>query len=41
MTRVNLEGAKYTLAVPKYAAEAGLKTFADIAKFKDKQGGKI
>jgi len=41
VTRVNLEGAKYTLAVPKYAAEAGLKTFADIAKFKDKLGGKI
>nr|WP_295826686.1 choline ABC transporter substrate-binding protein [uncultured Azospirillum sp.] len=41
VTRVNLEGAKYTLAVPKYAAEAGLKSFADIAKFKDKLGGKI
>ena len=31
----NLEGAKYTLAVPTYTFEAGLKTFADIAKFKD------
>ena len=38
---VNLEGAKYTLAVPKYTFEAGLKTFADIAKFKDTLGGKI
>lgn len=41
VARVNLEGAKYTLAVPKYAADAGLKTFADIVKFKDKLGGKI
>src|SRR5918997_3319982 len=32
----NLEGAKYTLAVPKYLADQGLKTFADIAKFQDK-----
>ncbi|MDI6027206.1 choline ABC transporter substrate-binding protein [Corticibacterium sp. UT-5YL-CI-8] len=39
--RVNLEGAKYTLAVPKYTFDAGLKTFADIAKFKDKLDGKI
>lgn len=38
---VNLEGAKYTLAVPKYTYEAGLKDFADIAKFKDKLGNKI
>ncbi len=38
---VNLEGAKYTLAVPKYTFDAGLKSFADIAKFKDKLGGKI
>ena len=30
----NLEGAKYTLAVPKYTYEAGLKSFADIAKFR-------
>lgn len=39
--RVNLEGAKYTLAVPKYTFDEGLKTFADIAKFKDKLGNKI
>ncbi len=37
----NLEGAKYTLAVPTYAFDAGLKSFADIAKFKDKLEGKI
>ena len=37
----NLEGAKYTLAVPKYTFDAGLKDFADIAKFKDKLDGKI
>jgi glycine betaine/proline transport system substrate-binding protein len=39
--RVNLEGAKYTLAVPQYVADEGLKDFADIAKFKDKLDGKI
>jgi len=32
----NLEGAKYTLAVPDYVAEAGVKSFADIAKNADK-----
>lgn len=32
----NLEGAKYTLAVPKYVYDAGVKTFADIAKHADK-----
>ncbi len=37
----NLKGAKYTLAVPKYTYDAGLKTFADIAKFKDSLKGKI
>ncbi len=37
----NLEGAKYTLAVPKYTHEAGVKDFADIAKFRDQLGGKI
>jgi len=39
--RANLEGAKYTLAVPEYAYDAGLKTFADIAKFKKELNGKI
>ena len=41
LERPNLVGAKYTLAVPTYAYDAGLKTFADIAKFKDKLDGKI
>ncbi|WP_299199969.1 choline ABC transporter substrate-binding protein [uncultured Amphritea sp.] len=39
--RANLEGAKYTLAVPKYAYDAGLKSFADIAKFKDQLKDRI
>jgi glycine betaine/proline transport system substrate-binding protein len=39
--RANLEGAKYTLAVPTYLAEQGLKDFADIAKFKDQLEGEI
>ena len=37
----NLEGAKYTLAVPAYTYDAGLKTFADIAKFQKQLDGKI
>ena len=37
----NLVGAKYTLAVPKYAFDAGLKTFADIGKFSKELDGKI
>jgi glycine betaine/proline transport system substrate-binding protein len=37
----NLEGAKYTLAVPSYTFDAGLKSFADIVKFKDQLDGKI
>ena len=37
----NLTGAKYTLAVPDYAYQAGIKSFADIAKNYDKLGGKI
>ena len=41
VVRPNLEGAKYTLAVPKYLADKGLKDFADIAKFKDKLSGKL
>jgi glycine betaine/proline transport system substrate-binding protein len=41
VVRPNLEGAKYTLAVPKYLADKGLKDFADIAKFKDELDGQI
>jgi glycine betaine/proline transport system substrate-binding protein len=37
----NLVGAKYTMAVPTYLYEAGLQSFTDIAKFKDKLGGKL
>jgi len=37
----NLTGAKYTLAVNKMAADAGVKDFADIAKFKDELDGEI
>jgi glycine betaine/proline transport system substrate-binding protein len=37
----NLSGAKTTLAVPSYEYEAGLKTFADIAKHREELGGKI
>jgi glycine betaine/proline transport system substrate-binding protein len=33
VVRPNLLGAKYTLAVPTYTYEAGLKDFADIRKF--------
>jgi glycine betaine/proline transport system substrate-binding protein len=38
---VNLEGTKYTLAVPAYTYDAGLKSFADIPKFADKLEKKI
>jgi glycine betaine/proline transport system substrate-binding protein len=38
---VNLEGAKYTLAVPSYVAEGGLTDFADIANFREQLDGKI
>ena len=38
---VNLEGAKYTLAVLETTWNAGLKDFKDIPKFKDKLAGKI
>ena len=41
LDKPNLVGAKYTLAVPTYAYDAGLKSFADIAKFKDKLDGKL
>jgi glycine betaine/proline transport system substrate-binding protein len=37
----NLTGAKYTLAVPDYVYNAGLKSFSDIAKNYDKLDGKI
>jgi glycine betaine/proline transport system substrate-binding protein len=37
----NLSGAKYTLAVPSFVADAGLKDFADIARFSKELDGKI
>ncbi|ROL89495.1 choline ABC transporter substrate-binding protein [Pseudomonas chlororaphis] len=37
----SLADAQATLAVPDYVAAAGLKTFADIARFKEQLGGKI
>ena len=42
VTGANLpEGAKYTLAVPQYTWDKGLKDFKDIAKFKDSLKGKL
>ena len=37
----NLKGTAYTLAVPQYLWDKGLKTFADVAKFKDELDNKI
>lgn len=37
----NLEGAKYTLAVPRYVFDAGVKTFDDLAAHADEFGSKI
>jgi glycine betaine/proline transport system substrate-binding protein len=39
--KTTLTDAKYTLAVPAYAYDAGLKSFADIHKFKDQLDGKL
>jgi glycine betaine/proline transport system substrate-binding protein len=39
--RANLEGAKYTLAVPAYAYDAGLKDFSDIRRFGPDLGNSI
>ncbi len=39
--QANLSGAKYTLAVPQFVADAGLKDFTDIAKFHAKLEHKI
>ena len=38
---VNLEGTKYTLAVPAYTYEKGLQSYGDIAKFAEELEGKI
>ena len=37
----NLEGAKYTLAVPQYVYDAGVKSFGDIAQHADEFGERI
>lgn len=37
----NMPGAKYTLAAPSYAVDAGLKDFSDLAKYADKLEHKI
>lgn len=37
----NLEGAKYTLAVPAYVYEAGVKNFSDLDGYRDRFGGRI
>jgi glycine betaine/proline transport system substrate-binding protein len=37
----NLKGAKYTLAVPTYVWEAGVKDFSDLNKYRDRFGGRI
>jgi len=41
LLRANLVGAKYTLAVPDYLYEAGLKDFADIHRFRKELGSSI
>ena len=41
LDRPNLENARYTLAVPAYLYEQGLKSFADIAKFKGELSSQI
>jgi glycine betaine/proline transport system substrate-binding protein len=41
VVRANLPNAKFTLAVPGYVADAGVKTFADLTKFADKFDRKI
>ncbi len=41
VVRANLEGANYTLAVPRYVVEAGVTNFADLAAHADKFHHKI
>lgn len=41
VVRPNLEGALIGFAVPKATFDEGLKTYADIAKFKEQLGGQI
>jgi glycine betaine/proline transport system substrate-binding protein len=39
--RMNLDGAKYTLAVPEYVYEAGVTSFGDIAEHAEKFDNRI
>jgi len=39
--RPNLDGIRFTLAVPDYVAQSGVKDFADLAKHADQFGRKI
>lgn len=39
--RINLEGAKYTFAVPTYVWDAGVKDFSDLQKFADRFDKKL
>jgi glycine betaine/proline transport system substrate-binding protein len=41
VVRKNLDGVKFTLAVPDYVAEGGVRTVEDLAKHADKFGRKI
>ena len=41
LLRHNLERAKFTLAVPTYVAEGGVRNFGDLAKHADRFGKKI
>ena len=41
VVRANLEGAKYTLAVPTYLAQDGLTSFQDIVAFEAELDGEI
>ncbi|MET0404459.1 MAG: glycine betaine ABC transporter substrate-binding protein, partial [Cystobacter sp.] len=38
---VNLEGARFTFAVPRYVAEAGVRSAADLAAHKDRFKGRL
>ena len=41
IARPNLHGARYTLAVPAYLHEAGLRDVSDIARFRAQLGGRL
>jgi glycine betaine/proline transport system substrate-binding protein len=36
VVRANLQGARYTLAVPSYVADAGVRSFGDLHRFADR-----